>query len=80
MFYDVAIRVIAIEDYNSSDPLQLRLRKGDILTIINENCNGEWSQAKNSKDEYGLISSNYFQKLCDDNGKCFDICKSQFSN
>lgn len=78
-FYDVAIRVIAIKDYNPISPNQLRIRNGEILTILNENCEGEFSQAKNSKDEYGLLHSTFFQKLCDDNGKWFDICKSQFT-
>ena len=47
---------------------RLKLKKGDILTIINENCMGPWSQAKNANEDYGLVLLKNFEKIDTVNG------------
>ena len=65
----VAFNVKAVRTVKSRDEAELSIKAGEILTIINENCQGDWSQAKNSKNEYGLIHASEFEKLRDDNGR-----------
>ena len=72
LWYDVllvAFNVKAVRTVMPRDASELSIKAGEILTIINENCDGDWSQAKNSKNEYGLIHASDFQKMCDDNGR-----------
>lgn len=61
---------MAISNYNNpNNPDELTLKKGDILTIFHENCDGPWSQAKNATGEYGSIHSSCFEKLEDAKSK-----------
>ena len=39
------------------------------MTIINEKCVGDFSQAINSRNEYGLVHSEDFEKINNVHGK-----------